>query len=289
MYNRIRSEIYRATHSISTWLIILAFIVSVCFASYLMCASIDPESDMYVMFNSEQTPTSAEDGLSVSFNPEAAPESTFPDFAEDGTYYLDNVISITSEKAIFLLVFTALFCGSIYSSGFVKSIPASRKSRIQQLTALFAVVTLWFLLVSLVGIVFNIIVSGIYYDKIGIYSLTSVLGILGRNFLLHMGLTSFIIMTCVILKKKTAPLVIGVIIASGSLSPFWNFADWIFAKICKAMDIKTTILLQDYSLMENIYNIAPYDNITRNLVVGAVSLVLFLGISYYTICKKDIV
>lgn len=293
MLNRIRSELYRAVHYVSPWVLLAVILSLTCITSYVTCRDKIPQKQAILDGSyAENFENEAEDaewqsdmGLAILVDS----QEEIPYFSPEGTYYLDNEIAMSFNNTLFLLLFTALFCGSLYTSGAVKNIPASRSARTQQLIAIGVVNALWLLLAIVTTTLCVIVFGYFYFHSVAIYSVPTLLSLFGRSFLLQMAMSSLIVMLCVLTKKKTGPLVFGLLASSGTFLPAWTLADWGLQKLYQNFGLNCKFMISEWSIMNNLSGLTPYDHISRNIIVGAVGLLLFLGISFCAIRKKDLV
>lgn len=288
MYNRFRSEFYRALHSRMTWILLAVCLLAVFFSAYDSFWLLSPKNEnfmdgIYQSFHTYMTEYSG-----GAWNP-PADQLLFPSFSPQGIFYLNNTIFNYFDVTLISVFFTALFCGSFYTSGYAKNLSASPYGRSSQILGQLSVVAIWILAAGILRILLAAIMGVLYFGSTAIYDPGTLFSVLMRNYLLTLAVNTLVLLFTVVLKQTTAPLVLGLLYVLGLPLPLLDLADWLCNQLLRLLSVSGSFRLSDFTVFINLMELNPYIHTVRNFITGTAGIAFYLSISLYAVRKTDLV
>lgn len=279
MFNLIKMDMHRLLHSKATW-IITCFVIGLAVFSVTMT-----DSDIELM---KEDPSIAEetiDGRQVGIYVEADPQWI------EGDIESGSIISVEMRSqllAILCVIFAALFTNADYKNGYIKNIAGQFPRRKQLIASKFIVIAFQvFFMVAVFAAV--IVVSGfvLWGERFCIGSVADILKYLGVQYLLHLGMATFIMLLCTLTYSAAFSMTGGILLCSGLAVP-------VYALINKTVNGMKEGLVFDINryLLDGNITMLDFDSgasvMMRGAAVGGVFIIASVFIAMIIIKKRDI-
>lgn len=218
MYNLIRMNVYRLTHSLSTWVLLFFTIFMAVFSMVMTNVDIEtmrregPEQAAVGDASTEEIQL----GITVSSDPSWV----------DGTIFMEDVAAVQIQSGILALlcvIFTAIFITAEQKSGYVKNIAGQFPGRIQLAAGKFFAMALQLLVMLLLFTLVTLLAGTLLWgDRFQLGDPLLFARFLGIQFLLHLGICSLIMLISTFTGSSAAGMTIGILLTCGLGSPVYS-------------------------------------------------------------------
>lgn len=175
---------------------------------------------------------------------------------------------------IFLAIATAIYMTAEYHDGFVKSITANLSKTSQVLGNFFGAMMIY-VVYAIYTVVITIVIGFFMVEDFYFGSPVGLIERLGLAFVVYMGMVAIELFFGVLTKKSTLPIVFGIMISV-------QFTNIISAAIQAIFDKD----ISNYQISHHIFTIGQ--DVSSDLIVGAVYIAIFTLLSLVVMKKKDI-
>lgn len=218
MYNLIRMNVYRLTHSLSTWILLFFTIFMAVFSMVMTNVDIEtmrregPEQAAVGDASTEEIQL----GITVSSDPSWV----------DGTIFMEDVAAVQIQSGILALlcvIFTAIFITAEQKSGYVKNIAGQFPGRIQLAAGKFFAMALQLLVMLLLFTLVTLLAGTLLWgDRFQLGDPLLFARFLGIQFLLHLGICSLVMLISTFTGSSAAGMTIGILLTCGLGSPVYS-------------------------------------------------------------------
>ena len=218
MYNLIRMNVYRLTHSLSTWVLLFFTIFMAVFSMVMTNVDIEtmrregPEQAAVGDASTEEIQL----GITVSSDPSWV----------DGTIFMEDVAAVQIQSGILALlcvIFTAIFITAEQKSGYVKNIAGQFPGRIQLAAGKFFAMALQLLVMLLLFTLVTLLAGTLLWgDRFQLGDPLLFARFLGIQFLLHLGICSLIMLISTFTGSSAAGMTIGILLTCDLGSPVYS-------------------------------------------------------------------
>ena len=218
MYNLIRMNVYRLTHSLSTWILLFFTIFMAVFSMVMTNVDIEtmrregPEQAAVGEASTEEIQL----GITVSSDPSWV----------DGTIFMEDVAAVQIQSGILALlcvIFTAIFITAEQKSGYVKNIAGQFPGRIQLAAGKFFAMALQLLVMLLLFTLVTLLAGTLLWgDRFQLGDPLLFARFLGIQFLLHLGICSLVMLISTFTGSSAAGMTIGILLTCGLGSPVYS-------------------------------------------------------------------
>lgn len=218
MYNLIRMNVYRLTHSLSTWVLLFFTIFMAVFSMVMTNVDIEtmrregPEQAAVGDASTEEIQL----GITVSSDPSWV----------DGTIFMEDVAAVQIQSGILALlcvIFTAIFITAEQKSGYVKNIAGQFPGRIQLAAGKFFAMALQLLVMLLLFTLVTLLAGTLLWgDRFQLGDPLLFARFLGIQFLLHLGICSLVMLISTFTGSSAAGMTIGILLTCGLGSPVYS-------------------------------------------------------------------
>ena len=218
MYNLIRMNVYRLTHSLSTWVLLFFTVFMAVFSMVMTNVDIEtmrregPEQAAVGDASTEEIQL----GITVSSDPSWV----------DGTIFMEDVAAVQIQSGILALlcvIFTAIFITAEQKSGYVKNIAGQFPGRIQLAAGKFFAMALQLLVMLLLFTLVTLLAGTLLWgDRFQLGDPLLFARFLGIQFLLHLGICSLIMLISTFTGSSAAGMTIGILLTCGLGSPVYS-------------------------------------------------------------------
>ena len=286
MFNLIKMEMHRLTHSTVTWMTIIFAIITAIFGIAMTNLDIQavqdgPPTGLIIQENTAEESSGITAGIYVTGNPEWA----------NGKIELGDLVGMELQSgltSILCVIFAALFANADQKNGFIKNIAGQFPRRGQLVLSKFVVVAIHiFALLA----VFSAVTAASGYifwgDKVYLASILPLMKVLGVQYLLHLGLSTLMMFLTILTHSAAFGMTTGILVCSGltaflysginrivaNLRPSWNFdiSNYMLESNMRLIDVSTVS-----------------DTLLRGVMVGIVFLIASLALAMITVKKRDV-
>lgn len=218
MYNLIRMNVYRLTHSLSTWVLLFFTMFMAVFSMVMTNVDIEtmrregPEQAAVGDASTEEIQL----GITVSSDPSWV----------DGTIFMEDVAAVQIQSGILALlcvIFTAIFITAEQKSGYVKNIAGQFPGRIQLAAGKFFAMALQLLVMLLLFTLVTLLAGTLLWgDRFQLGDPLLFARFLGIQFLLHLGICSLVMLISTFTGSSAAGMTIGILLTCGLGSPVYS-------------------------------------------------------------------
>ena len=218
MYNLIRMNVYRLTHSLSTWVLLFFTVFMAVFSMVMTNVDIEtmrregPEQAAVGDASTEEIQL----GITVSSDPSWV----------DGTIFMEDVAAVQIQSGILALlcvIFTAIFITAEQKSGYVKNIAGQFPGRIQLTAGKFFAMALQLLVMLLLFTLVTLLAGTLLWgDRFQLGDPLLFARFLGIQFLLHLGICSLVMLISTFTGSSAAGMTIGILLTCGLGSPVYS-------------------------------------------------------------------
>ena len=218
MYNLIRMNVYRLTHSLSTWVLLFFTVFMAVFSMVMTNVDIEtmrregPEQAAVGDASTEEIQL----GITVSSDPSWV----------DGTIFMEDVAAVQIQSGILALlcvIFTAIFITAEQKSGYVKNIAGQFPGRIQLAAGKFFAMALQLLVMLLLFTLVTLLAGTLLWgDRFQLGDPLLFARFLGIQFLLHLGICSLVMLISTFTGSSAAGMTIGILLTCGLGSPVYS-------------------------------------------------------------------
>ena len=218
MYNLIRMNVYRLTHSLSTWILLFFTIFMAVFSMVMTNVDIEtmrregPEQAAVGDASTEEIQL----GITVSSDPSWV----------DGTIFMEDVAAVQIQSGILALlcvIFTAIFITAEQKSGYVKNIAGQFPGRIQLAAGKFFAMALQLLVMLLLFTLVTLLAGTLLWgDRFQLGDPLLFARFLGIQFLLHLGICSLVMLISTFTGSSAAGMTIGILLTCDLGSPVYS-------------------------------------------------------------------
>ena len=218
MYNLIRMNVYRLTHSLSTWVLLFFTVFMAVFSMVMTNVDIEtmrregPEQAAVGDASTEEIQL----GITVSSDPSWV----------DGTIFMEDVAAVQIQSGILVLlcvIFTAIFITAEQKSGYVKNIAGQFPGRIQLAAGKFFAMALQLLVMLLLFTLVTLLAGTLLWgDRFQLGDPLLFARFLGIQFLLHLGICSLVMLISTFTGSSAAGMTIGILLTCGLGSPVYS-------------------------------------------------------------------
>lgn len=281
MLNLIRMNLYRICRSFSSWCILLFTVLAAVFSIAMTnrdIVSMDPSAADAAADAVQEAP---DFGIYVSANPEWA----------DGTIEMGDIVSTELGSrllAILCTVFTAIFVTGEQKSGYIKNIAGQFPGRTPLVLSKFAALALWVLLMLLV-FTLAVLLGGLAFwgGNFQMDSVLELLKVLGVQYLLHLGLSSLLMLLCILTGSSAVGMAVGILLCCGAGSLIYTLV----SRMAESLHAGWSFDLGRYTLDGSIplaVTGAPSSVLLRSALVGCLFTGVSVLLSLLTMKKRDI-
>ena len=236
MFNLIKMEMHRLTHSTVTWITIVFAILTAIFGIAMTDMDIqavqdEPPTGLIIQENTDDDSSGMLAGVYVTGNPEWA----------NGNIELGDLVGMELQSgltSILCVIFVALFANADQKNGFIKNIAGQFPRRGQLVFSKFVAIAVH---IFVLLVVFSAVTAAFGYifwgDKVYLASLLPFIKVLGVQYLLHLGLSTLMMFLTILTHSAAFGMTTGILICSGmtaflysginqivaNLRPSWNF------------------------------------------------------------------
>lgn len=218
MYNLIRMNVYRLTHSLSTWVLLFFTMFMAVFSMVMTNVDIEtmrregPEQAAVGDASTEEIQL----GITVSSDPSWV----------DGTIFMEDVAAVQIQSGILALlcvIFTAIFITAEQKSGYVKNIAGQFPGRIQLAAGKFFAMALQLLVMLLLFTLVTLLAGTLLWgDRFQLGDPLLFARFLGIQFLLHLGICSLVMLISTFTGSSAAGMTIGILLTCDLGSPVYS-------------------------------------------------------------------
>ncbi len=286
MFNLIKMEMHRLTHSTVTWMTIIFAIITAILGIAMTNLDIqavqdEPPTGLIIQENTAEESSGITAGIYVTGNPEWA----------NGKIELGDLVGMELQSgltSILCVIFAALFANADQKNGFIKNIAGQFPRRGQLVLSKFVAVAIHiFALLA----VFSAVTAASGYifwgDKVYLASILPLMKVLGVQYLLHLGLSTLMMFLTILTHSAAFGMTTGILVCSGltaflysginrivaNLRPSWNFdiSNYMLESNMRLIDVSTVS-----------------DTLLRGVMVGIVFLIASLALAMITVKKRDV-
>ncbi|HIS27769.1 MAG TPA: ABC transporter permease [Candidatus Pullilachnospira intestinigallinarum] len=283
MYNLIRMNVYRLTHSLSTW-VLLFFTVFMAVFSVVM-TNVDIET-----MRSEgpeqitDGATSTEEiqlGITVASDPSWV----------DGVLPVEDVCAVQIQSGILALlcvIFTAIFVTAEQKNGYIKNIAGQFPGRIRLVMGKFLIVALQ-ILVMLLVFTLTIVLAGkiLWGSRFQLEDALLLIRFLGIQFLLHLGFCSLILLLGTLTGSSAAAMTVGILLTCGLGLPIYSLINRGLQSLPVPGSFDIGSCMAEVNIRLAGPNAAP-DILQKSVGVGFLFTIIFLFLTIWITRKRDI-
>lgn len=285
MFNLIRMDMHRLTHSVSTW-IFIAFTVllaSFCVAmtnSDIQSMAADPQGTQEV-----QTEITSNEDRNIGIVVEAKPEWV------DGKIEASDIINTEVKSgmlALLCIIFTALFVNAEQRNGYIKNIAGQFPNRgMLVLSKLIAVAVQVFLMLAVFSAATALSGLAFWGGRFYLDSVWKLLQFLGIQYLLHLGFCALIMFLCILTRSSAFSMVAGLLAICGVLIPVYSLINKIVYNIRPGWNFDISRYMLDGNIgMASIG--AASDVLIHAVLVGCIFAVVCTALSILVMKKRDV-
>lgn len=286
MFNLIKMEMHRLTHSTVTWITILFAILTAIFGIAMtdldiQAAQNEPPTGLIIQENTDDDSSGMLAGVYVTGNPEWA----------NGKIELGDLVGMELQSgltSILCVIFVALFANADQKNGFIKNIAGQFPRRGQLVLSKFVAIAIHIFALlavfSAISAVFGYIFWG---DKVYLASILSLIKVFGVQYLLHLGLSTLMMFLTILTHSTAFGMTTGILICSGLTAFLYSGINRIVANLRPSWDFD----ISNYMLESNMRLInvsAVSDILLRGAIVGIVFLIASLALAMITMKKRDV-
>lgn len=285
MFNLIKMDLHRLTHSVSTWIfmaftILLAFFCVAMTNSDLQSMAANPQS----MEEVQTEITSNEDrniGIYVESNPEWV----------NGKIEAGNIISVEVKSGLLVLlcvIFTALFVNAEQRNGYIKNIAGQIPNRGMMVLSKLAAIAVQVLLM-LVAFSATVALFGLAFwgGRFYLGSASELVKFLGTQYLLHLGSSALIMFLCILTRSSAFSMVAGLLTSCGVLVPVYSLINKIVYNIRPSWNFDISRYMLDGNISMAGIN-ATSDVLIHAVLIGCIFAVVCTALSMLIMKKRDI-
>ena len=217
MFNLIKMEMHRLTHSTVTWITIVFAILTAIFGIAMTDMDIqavqdEPPTGLIIQENTDDDSSGMLAGVYVTGNPEWA----------NGKIELGDLVGMELQSgltSILCVIFVALFANADQKNGFIKNIAGQFPRRGQLVFSKFVAIAVH---IFVLLVVFSAVTAAFGYifwgDKVYLASLLPFIKVLGVQYLLHLGLSTLMMFLTILTHSAAFGMTTGILICSGLTS-----------------------------------------------------------------------
>ncbi len=281
MLNLIRMNLYRIRHSLSSWCILFFTVAAAVFSvamTNLYIASMEADASGAEASAVEAAP---DFGITVSVNPEWA----------DGTIEMGDIVSTEIGSrllAILCTIFTAIFITGEQKSGYIKNIAGHFPGRWPLVLAKFAALAFWLLLMLLVFTV-SVLLSGLAFwgGRFQMGSFPALAEILGVQYLLHLGLSSLLMLLCILTGSSAVGMTAGILLCCGAGNLIYSLVNRMADSLHWGRNFDVSLYTPDGNIPLAVIGAAP-SALLRAALVGCAFTAASVLLSVLIMKKRDI-
>lgn len=286
MFNLIKMEMHRLTHSTVTWITIIFAILTAIFGIAMtdmdiQAAQDEPPTGLIIQENTDDESTGMVAGVYVTGNPEWA----------NGKIELGDLVGMELQSgltSILCVIFVALFANADQKNGFIKNIAGQFPRRSQLVLSKFVAIAIHiFVLLA----IFSAVTAAFGYifwgDKVYLASLLPFIKVLGVQYLLHLGLSTLMMFLTILTRSAAFGMTTGILICSGLTAFLYSGINRVVANLRPSWNFD----ISNYMLESNMRLInvsAVSDTLLRGAIVGIVFLIASLALAMMTMKKRDV-
>lgn len=285
MFNLIQMDLYRLTHSVSTW-VILAFTIFLA----VFCVS-SAQSDLR---SKEADPAYAQEApTKITRNEErqiGIVLESDPDWI-GGRIEAGSLISTEIKSSLLVLlciILTALFVNSETKNGYIKNIAGQFPNRgiliLSKLIVLAVCVCLMMLIFSAVTAAAGFLFWG---RRFYMGSLAPLAAFLAVQYLLHLGFSAFILFLSILTRSSAFTMVFGLLTSCGVLVPLYSFLNRIIRSVRPGTGFDISRYMLDGNINMTGINTA-LEGMIRAVFVGILFILVCTALSMAVMTKRDI-
>lgn len=273
MLNTIRMDLYHTFKSKSFYITILIAVISVFFSVAGMKFTIE---DKAITISKDSTENNMFQNIGISLGSSG-------ELHGDDTSIDDIVVVIAGTGSLLIMgaMFCTIFVSSDHSTGYIKNVISRKNYRMQTSISkaiIMAVYTLIEIIVCFVGLLFA---SLIFFHKININDIGSIIGYLGTQSIIQIALLTLCILVCNLFRNVAAAMAFTICLCVG-----------LFSIITQLIDhLKLPFMVNDYLLSSMVKTLPLQYNQTlylRAIVVSLISIVVYQLGSTVVMNRQDI-
>lgn len=286
MFNLIKMEMHRLTHSTVTWITIVFAILTAIFGIAMTDMDIqavqdEPPTGLIIQENTDDDSSGMLAGFYVTGNPEWA----------NGNIELGDLVGMELQSgltSILCVIFVALFANADQKNGFIKNIAGQFPRRGQLVFSKFVAIAVH---IFVLLVVFSAVTAAFGYifwgDKVYLASLLPFIKVLVVQYLLHLGLSTLMMFLTILTHSAAFGMTTGILICSGMTAFLYSGINQIVANLRPGWNFD----ISNYMLESNMRMIdvsAVSDTLLRGAIVGIVFLIVSLALAMMTMKKRDV-
>ena len=286
MFNLIKMEMHRLTHSTVTWTTIVFAILTAIFGIAMTDMDIqavqdEPPTGLIIQENTDDDSSGMLAGFYVTGNPEWA----------NGNIELGVLVGMELQSgltSILCVIFVALFANADQKNGFIKNIAGQFPRRGQLVFSKFVAIAVH---IFVLLVVFSAVTAAFGYifwgDKVYLASLLPFIKVLVVQYLLHLGLSTLMMFLTILTHSAAFGMTTGILICSGMTAFLYSGINQIVANLRPSWNFD----ISNYMLESNMRMIdvsAVSDTLLRGAIVGIVFLIVSLALAMMTMKKRDV-
>lgn len=314
MYNTIKMELYRMVRMKSFYVIMLIMTAMTVFGTWAINEEVAYNKEEAQ--KTEQSLNAIQQGVGenqeiedIMDGIEAAQQNPGEnqEEAEDGDDIMVGIVSEMSEDtdfsnvtvldtafsnlsgmiiALFIAIFTVLFCGADITSGYIKNFVGQAKSRTRLVLAKVISIGIYTIVMMLFYWIVQMVSNGIFLGYIHMGDVGSCVSYLAVQTVLHIALAMLCLAIVLISKSTVTSMVFAICVCGNIMSVLYMGIDFIVGKIgVKDFSFSTYTVSGRIKMLEQTF--ARQDGI-ETLAVAAVCMILCFLIGSVVFTKKDI-